>query len=156
MNAAISLRRGGPADRAFVLDLGRRTALDSISALREAPQALVEASYERLVAFAFDGSYVLLIAENSFDGPLGFALMLDTLDDEVSGLPQGFIAYMAVEPSARRAGVARALLAASEARARERGLPHIALMVTEDNAPARELYAQAGYRTERRLLCKTL
>ena len=82
--------------------------------------------------------------------------MLDTLDDEVSGLPQGFIAYMAVEPSARRTGVARALLAAAEARARERGLPHIALMVTEDNAPARELYAQAGYRTERRLLCKTL
>jgi hypothetical protein len=29
-------------------------------------------------------------------------------------------------------------------------------MVTEDNAAARELYAQAGYATERRLLCKRL
>jgi hypothetical protein len=29
-------------------------------------------------------------------------------------------------------------------------------MVTEDNVAARELYAQAGYTTERRLLCKQL
>jgi hypothetical protein len=32
----------------------------------------------------------------------------------------------------------------------------MALMVTEDNGAARELYAQAGYVTERRLLCKPL
>jgi hypothetical protein len=32
----------------------------------------------------------------------------------------------------------------------------MALMVTEDNLAARELYAQAGYATERRLLCKAL
>ncbi|GAC1308659.1 MAG: hypothetical protein NVSMB19_22010 [Vulcanimicrobiaceae bacterium] len=156
MNAAMTLRHGGPADRPFVLDLGRRTAIDSVSALRQTPLPLVEASYERLAEFAFDGSYVLLIVESALDGPLGFCLMLDTLPDEVSGLPQGFVAYMAVEPSARRQGVARALLGAAEDAARERGLPHVALMVTEDNAPARELYAQAGYRTERRLLCKTL
>lgn len=156
VNAQIALRRGGPADRAFVLDLGRRTAIDSVSALRAAPPQLVDASYERLVDFAFDGSYVLLIAENDVDGPVGFCLMLDTLPDEVSGLPQGFVAYMAVDPNARRQGIARALLGAAEAAARERKLPHVALMVTEDNAPARELYAQAGYITERRLMCKTL
>lgn len=156
MSETIALRRGGRGDRAFVLDLGRRTAVDSVSALRETPLALVEASYERLVEFAFDGSYVLLVAESEFDGPLGFCLMLDTLPDEVTGMPQGFVAYMAVDPSARRQGIARRLLSAAESAARERGLPHVALMVTEDNAPARELYAQAGYLTERRLLCKTL
>ena len=32
----------------------------------------------------------------------------------------------------------------------------MALMVTEENAAARALYERAGYRTERRLLCKTL
>ncbi len=152
----VELRRGGPADRAFVADLGRRTAVDSVSALRPAPLPLVQRSYEQLVAFAFERSYVLVIAETGFDGPLGFALMLDDLPDEVSNLPQGFIAYMAVEPDARRRGVAAQLLGAVEAAARERHLPFLALMVTEDNAGARELYAQAGYSTERRLLCKAL
>ncbi|GAC1314564.1 MAG: hypothetical protein NVS3B17_11570 [Vulcanimicrobiaceae bacterium] len=156
MNAQMLLRRGGIADRAFVLDLGKRTSLDSMSATREAPTPVIEANFERLVAFAFDGSYVLIVAENEFDGPLGFCLMLDTMPDEVSGLAQGFVAYMAVEPDARRRGIARALLGAAEAAARERGLPHVALMVTENNVAARELYAQSGYATERRLLCKTL
>ena len=156
MSAQIALRRGGNADRAFVLDLGCRTALDSMSAVRGAPPPVIEANFERLVAFAFDASYVLLVAESGLDGPQGFCLMLDSLPDEVTGLPQGFVAYMAVEPDARRRGIARTLLAAAEDAARERGLHHVALMVTEDNVAARELYAQSGYVTERRLLCKTL
>ncbi len=139
-----------------MLDLGRRTAADSLSALRAAPLALVEASYEQLVEFALDRSHVLLIAERSFAGPVGFLLMLDDLPDEVTATPQGFIAYMAVEPDARRHGVAARLLQAAEDAARRRALPVMALMVTEDNAAARELYAQAGYATERRLLCKPL
>jgi ribosomal protein S18 acetylase RimI-like enzyme len=71
-------------------------------------------------------------------------------------MPQGFIAYMAVEAHARRQGVGAHLLAAAEDAARVRGLPYLALMVTEDNESARELYAQAGFMTERRLLCKPL
>ena len=103
-----------------------------------------------------DRSHVLLIAQDDVDGPLGFLLMLDDLPDEVTGLLQGFVAYMAVEPDARRRGVGARLLAAAEDAARVRGLPFMALMVTEDNDAARELYAQAGYATERRLLCKPL
>jgi ribosomal protein S18 acetylase RimI-like enzyme len=53
-------------------------------------------------------------------------------------------------------GIAAHLLAAAEDEARVRGLEYLALMVTEENAAARELYAQAGYVTERRLLCKPL
>jgi ribosomal protein S18 acetylase RimI-like enzyme len=150
------LRAGGPADRDFVLDLGRRTVGDSISAMRRPVTKLVEVTYEALVDFSFERSHVLLIAENDLEGRVGFLLMLDELPDEVTGLPQGFIAYMAVEPDARRHGVAKQLLSAAEDAARARGLPNVALMVTEDNAPARELYAQAGYTTERRLLCKQL
>jgi ribosomal protein S18 acetylase RimI-like enzyme len=152
----VTLRRGGAGDRGFVLDLGTRTSLDSMSALRSAPATLVHASFEHLIAFAFEREYELLIAERDLDGPIGFLLMLDDLPDEVTAVPQGFIAYMAVEPDARRRGVAGRLLAAAEEAARARGLPHMALMVTEDNVAARELYAQAGYVTERRLLCKTL
>jgi GNAT superfamily N-acetyltransferase len=152
----LSLRRGGPADRAFVLDLGTRTTDASVSELRPAPASLVAASYERLIDFAFENSYVLLIAESDLDGPVGFVLMLDNLPDEVSGMPQSFVAYMAVEPDARRHGIAARLLAAAEDAARARGHAHMALMVTESNLAARELYAQAGYATERRLLCKAL
>jgi ribosomal protein S18 acetylase RimI-like enzyme len=82
--------------------------------------------------------------------------MLTDLPDEVTGSEQGFVAYMAVEPDARRHGVGKALLTAAEDAARARGLPFVSLMVTESNASARELYAQAGYVTERRLLCKAL
>lgn len=99
---------------------------------------------------------MLLIAETDLDGPLGFLLMLDDIPDEVTGLPQAFIAYMAVEPQTRRRGIAAQLLRAAEDAARVRGLPNLALMVTEDNLAARELYAQAGFATERRLLCKRL
>lgn len=156
MSSQVVLRRGSEADRAFVRDLGSRTTLDSVSSMRAAPEGLLRASYEQLLAFAFARSYVLEIAESPLEGPLGFVLMLDDLPDEVTGLPQGFIAYMAVEPDARRRGVGLALLVAAEERARSRGLPFVSLMVTEDNVAAREMYAQAGYRTERRLLCKTL
>jgi len=156
MNGTIALRRGNRDDRPYVLDLGKRTALDSVSALRNPPPAMVERSFEHLIDFSFERSFVLFIAESDLEGRIGFLLMLDELPDEVSGLPQGFIAYMAVEPEARRHGVAARLLSAAEDAARARGLPYVALMVTEDNAAARELYAQAGYRTERRLLCKPL
>jgi ribosomal protein S18 acetylase RimI-like enzyme len=156
MSAQIVLRRGTPADRAFVLELGRRTTADSVSAMRDAPPALVNANYDQLVDFALARSHVLVIAEDVLAGRLGFVLMLDDLPDEVTGLPQGFVAYMAVEPDARRHGTGKALLSAAEDAARARGLSFVALMVTESNAAARELYAQAGYLTERRLLCKAL
>ncbi len=139
-----------------MLDLGRRTAGDSVSALRDVAPEQVEISYERLVEFVTDRSHILLIAETDIDGPLGFLLMLDDVPDEVTGLPQAFVAYMAVEPAVRRRGVAAQLLTAAEDAAHVRGLPNVALMVTEDNLAARELYAQAGFATERRLLCKRL
>jgi ribosomal protein S18 acetylase RimI-like enzyme len=156
MSAQITMRQGSEADRAFVLDLGSRTSIDSVSSMRAASEALVRGSFEQLVTYAFARSYVLEIAETALEGPVGFVLMLNDLPDEVTGMPQAFIAYMAVEPESRRHGVARQLLLAAEEQARLRGLPVIALMVTEDNVAARELYAQAGYHTERRLLCKTL
>jgi ribosomal protein S18 acetylase RimI-like enzyme len=63
---------------------------------------------------------------------------------------------MAVEPSHARRGIGRALLDAVEALARERGIPHLSLMVTDENAAARALYDRAGFATERRLLTKAL
>ncbi len=53
---------------------------------------------------------------------------------------------LAVAPAARRQGLGRALVAAFEAEAKLRGAAEAFLEVAEDNAPARALYAAAGYR----------
>ncbi|HEY5340689.1 MAG TPA: GNAT family N-acetyltransferase, partial [Candidatus Aquilonibacter sp.] len=73
-----------------------------------------------------------------------------------TGDDQAFVAYMAVDPAHRGAGVGAALLARAEDEARRRGVPYMALMVTKENAAARALYDRAGYRVERRLMCKML
>lgn len=129
--------------------------MSSVASLRPAREQDVSAAFDRLYEIVQNQSHVALVAER--DGErLGFILLLDGLPDEVTLLPQGFVAYMAVKPGARGEGVGAALLAAAEDEARRRLLPYMALMVTEENEAARRLYDRAGYRTERRLLCKPL
>lgn len=155
MNAGVAIRVGDDRDRDFILDLGGRTVMDSVSSLRDGIPAMARVSFERLVAFVFTQSHVILIAE--IDGkPQGFLLLLDAMPDEVTLAPQAFVAYMAVEPEARRRGVATALLAQAEHVARERKLPALAMMVTQENEAALRVYEKAGFVTERRLLCKPL
>jgi ribosomal protein S18 acetylase RimI-like enzyme len=151
----VTIRLGMSSDRSFVLDLGRRTIESSRSALRSASGNALEEGYERLVEFLFRHPHVLLMAESAME-KIGFLMLLDDIPDEVCNASQAFIAYMAVERHARRHGVGRRLLDEAERLARERGLPALALMVTEGNEPARALYAQAGFATERRLLVKAL
>jgi ribosomal protein S18 acetylase RimI-like enzyme len=143
------------ADRDFVRTLGRRCVMASVASARPTSEANAQEAFDRLCRIVENQSHVTLIARR--DGErVGFLLMLDDLPDEVTLLPQAFVAYMAVEPSHRRDGVGAALLAAAEDEARRRRLPYIALMVTEENGSARGLYDRAGYQTERRLLCKRL
>jgi ribosomal protein S18 acetylase RimI-like enzyme len=145
----------GDEDREFVKELGRRCAMASVGSMRRAPEPLVRDAFDRLCDIVWSQSHVTLIAQRG-DRRVGFLLLLDELPDEVTLLPQAFVAYMAVEPEFRRGGVAAALLAAAEDEARRRRLPFIALMVTEENTAARALYDCSGYLTERRLLCKAL
>lgn len=149
------IRDGRVEDRAFAQDLGRRTMSDSVSHFRYYNQSMLEASYDGLLEFVFKQPHVFYVAERS-GARVGFVLMIDTMPDEVTRMPQAFVAYMAVEPSARRYGIGSRLLAAAEDEARRRGLPYMGLMVTEDNAAALALYERAGFLTERRLLCKPL
>jgi ribosomal protein S18 acetylase RimI-like enzyme len=155
MKDAVAIRPGTVRDQAFVLDLGRRVSPTSVSSQRVAFPPLVEGAYERLVEFALVRDHDVLIAE--VDGvPAGFALLIYDLPDEITLSEQAFIAYMAVEGAHRRRGIGRALLERIEAAARARGLPHLSLMVTEENEAARELYRSAGFSTERRMMTKAL
>jgi ribosomal protein S18 acetylase RimI-like enzyme len=151
----LSVRAGNARDWPFVHDLGRRTAASSIALVRPAPERFAIGAFDRLIDTIRAQSHVMLIAEID-DLPAGFLLMLDGLPDDVTGLPQAFVAYMAVEPQMQRSGAGTALLQAAERRAIERGLPYIALMVTEDNTAAQTLYERGGFVTERRLLSKRL
>jgi len=127
----------------------------SVPSFRHPPEAMVRVALSRLLEIVEGQSHVTLIAHDD-DAPVGFALMLDELPDEVTSIAQGFIAYMAVEPDHQGRGIGAALLRGAEDEARRRGLPYMTLMVTEENAAARALYERGGYFTERRLLCKPL
>lgn len=152
----VTIRRGSGRDWGFIENLGQRTAMDSVSAHRHNVEpTVVLANFDRLFELCRRQSHEILIAE--VDGVrAGFLILLFDLPDEVTGIEQGFIAFMSVNLAFRRRGVGRALLARAEDEARRRGLPYMSLMVTDDNTAARELYERAGYVTERRLLCKTL
>ena len=145
----------GAGDAAFVKSLGPECVMSSVASVRPTSESNARAAFERLYDIVADQSHVTLIAERGGER-VGFLLLLDRLPDEVTLLPQAFVAYMAVEPRRRGSGVGAALLAAAEDEARRRLLPYIALMVTEENEAARRLYERAGYCTERRLLCKPL
>ncbi len=152
---SLAIREATAADRAFIEALGKRTVMDSVSALRRPQPAALLENFDRLLEVVEAREHVALIAEQ--DGVrVGFMLVLDSLPDEVTGDDQSFVAYMAVDPAHRGAGAGAALLARAEDEARRRGVPYMALMVTEENAAARALYDRAGYRVERRLMCKTL
>jgi ribosomal protein S18 acetylase RimI-like enzyme len=156
MNETIAVRRGTVRDRAFVVDLGRRVSYTSVSSLRVALPPLVEGAYERLVEYVLAREHDVLIAEVG-GVPVGFALLVYDLPDEISLTEQAFIAYMAVEPAWQRRGIAfGSLLASIEDQARKHGLPYLSLMVTEENAPALALYEKAGFATERRMMTKVL
>lgn len=153
--APVVVRRGDAGDRAFIRDLGRRSAMSSVSAVREGRAADVLVAFERLLAFVHDRDHVALIGELA-GKPAGFLLMVYDIPDEVTLTEQAFIAYTAVEPDARRSGVARALLEEAERQARAAGRGYLSLMVTEDNLAARALYDGAAFVTERRMMTKAL
>jgi ribosomal protein S18 acetylase RimI-like enzyme len=153
--APVVVRRGDASDRAFVRELGRATAMSSVSAVREGRAAEVLVAFERLLTFAYNRDHVVLIGELA-GKPAGFLLMVYDIPDEVTLTEQAFIAYTAVEPEARRSGVARALLEEAERQARAAGRGYLSLMVTEDNLAARALYDGAAFATERRMMTKLL
>jgi ribosomal protein S18 acetylase RimI-like enzyme len=155
VNATVVVRAGDRADREFVRDLGRRSATSSVSAVRVARHDDVLDSFERLAEFVYGRRHDVLIAERNGER-VGFLLLLYDIPDEVTLTEQAFVAYTAVEPSARDRGVGRALIDAVDGFARAQGLRYVSLMVTEDNAPARTLYDHTGFVTERRMMTKVL
>ena len=152
----IGVRRARADDRAFIESLGAQSADTSISRVRPADRAAVVASFQRLMEFCRDRTGAATLIAEDAGRRLGFLILLFDVPDEVTRQRQAFVAYMAVAPGVRRSGAGRALLAAAEEEARRLGLPHLSLMVSNDNAAARKLYHSAGFVDERTLMTKPL
>jgi ribosomal protein S18 acetylase RimI-like enzyme len=58
---------------------------------------------------------------------------------------RGWVNYLAVEPSERRRGIGRALMAAAEAGVRALGCPKLAVQVRADNPEALAFYERLGF-----------
>jgi ribosomal protein S18 acetylase RimI-like enzyme len=89
------------------------------------------------------GESVVLVAEDA-GGLVGFT-QLYPMYSSVRMARTWILNDLFVAESARRSGVARALLDAAANFAREDGAAGISLETTRDNAPARALYRAAGW-----------
>jgi ribosomal protein S18 acetylase RimI-like enzyme len=152
----IVVRRGRPGDHAYIEALGTETAQSGVSKIRAVSGDVAALAFRRLLAFCEQRQRTVQLIAESESVPVGFLILIADIPDDVTQMPQAFVAYMAVEPIARRRGAARMLLAEAEREARNLGLPHLSLMVTSDNTAARALYDAAGFVEERVIMTKPL
>jgi len=94
-------------------------------------------THEQL-ALQLDKSCHIFLAAAEGETVLGYVGMMHVLDE-------GYISNIAVSAALRRCHVADALLAALEARAREKRLSFISLEVRDSNTSARRLYEKHGF-----------
>lgn len=132
-----TIRRAGPRD------------LDALAALFDAYRSFygqpadLGRAREWLRARMRFGESVVLVAERN-DVAVGFT-QLYPMYSSVRTARTWILNDLYVDASARRGGVARALLDAAAAFAREDGALGVSLETTRDNAPARALYRAAGW-----------
>lgn len=150
----VQIRNATPDDRAFILGLTPRFAEFELPPWRSRA-TIVGGTAEQLrraLESADDRSAVLLAVAP--DGaPLGFAWTV-LVPDFYTGEPVGKISEIAVLRSGQ--GVGRALMAACEAWAFERGARLMMLNVLEGNVRAQAFYREMGYRPEYSALAKRL
>jgi ribosomal protein S18 acetylase RimI-like enzyme len=120
-----------------------------------AGHALERAEFEAVLADPEGG---WLVAERG-DAIVGFVkLRVLHAPDRPVMVPRDFaeVDALGVRADQQRAGIGRALMAAAEAWAAERGLREIELGVWEFNQSAMAFYEQLGYTTERRKMRRVI
>lgn len=147
MRSPITIRPSLPGDREFVLAVAARLAAFPLPSWRTSEE--VVGGERRTLEGYFaspSGEAALLIAEAA-GTPLGF-VFLETVHDYFDGERHGHVGILAVAAESEGVGAGRALMAAAERWARERGFARLTLNVFERNRRARALYERLGYEPE--------
>ncbi|MFC4447862.1 GNAT family N-acetyltransferase [Halorussus aquaticus] len=110
---------------------------DDRERLREVQTHLAEPN-PALLAYAVDGPPLTLVSAAPDDDPVGYLVAFH--DEEA-----GYVAEIAVEPSHRREGRARRLLATAFERLRDAGCARVRLTVHPENDAAKALYTSMGF-----------
>jgi len=135
------IRSFRPEDRAPWLDLWKQYL---VFYEHELPDEITELTWTRLLAG--DGPFYGLLAEQ--DGQVvGFAHYSFT-HTTWEALPDVYGEDLFVSPSARGAGIGRALIEALTSVAREAGASRLHWITQEGNATARKLYDSLGSKSE--------
>jgi len=146
--AAVRIRDAQPDDRDFILRLvPELLAFDSPPVWRGVGE--MTAVDVRVIGEALEGrprGASVLIAEDERGLRMGFIHLCE--EQDYFGGACGHVGDVVVTPAARGRGVGRALLAAGERWARERGYRMLTLNVFVGNARARALYEAIGFRPE--------
>lgn len=102
-------------------------------------------------------SVIFLAVEPLEDGEkaLGFTLLYPSFNS-VMATPIWILNDLYVEESARRRGIAKALIARGRALAEETGARVMSLSTAKDNAPSRELYEALGFELDETFCTYTL
>jgi ribosomal protein S18 acetylase RimI-like enzyme len=153
---SIEVRRAQPADDEFVAALGSACAASSVSRVRPVSDDIVALSFQRLLMFCRERPRTIDFVAEYNRARAGFLILLTDIPDDVTQEDQAFVAYMAVESALRRRGIGTALMHAAQDEAHRLGLPHLSLMVTAENEPARRMYEREGFVEERILMTKAV
>ncbi len=144
----LSVRSGGPEDRAFVLETARRLGEFGPPEWRTAEEIVAGEVRTLLRHFSSPSpDEALLVVQDRSGRRLGF-VFLESLHDYFRGERHGHIGILAVAGEAEGQGAGRALLDAAETWARSLGYGFLTLNVFERNLRARRVYEGAGYAAE--------
>lgn len=144
----IVLRPAVPGDAEFLISVARRLGEVPIPSWRT-PHEVAVADLDQMLAAVGrgDDDSLVLLAESNIGNPLG-CLFVSPETDFFTGAPGGHVEVVAVAAEAEGRGVARRLMEAGEAWARERGYHFLTLNVFVANERARSVYEALGYSPE--------
>lgn len=162
----MQVRQGNVRDWPFMYALGKLGIPDSISPWRkQTMEATLKYREEFLRGFwtwiqqSKSEVFIAEEAEHSEGGvmrPIGYLVLHGSAREELTGLPQGWIMDIVVQPEYRGKGTGKALLEAAENYCRRQEIPYLGLAVSSHNVKALRLYENFGFCEERKLLVKSL
>jgi GNAT superfamily N-acetyltransferase len=147
-NPDIRVRAATADDRTFILELVPELLAFGPPAWRNRQEMI--ATDTRVIDAALGGQTEgasVFVAEDGQGARLGF-MHVAPLWDYYLEQPCGHIWDIVVRPEARRRGVGRALIAAAEQWARDRGYRLLTLNVFVENREALRLYEELGFAPE--------